>query len=232
MPALLARWRWLSWAFFIGLIAVWSPPVGTTVGVVLLAITMVVWRRPGRLAYAAYHAARGAWSLGKWEACKQHLGKVLELGIDAPEIRLGLARCEVRLQNWTDAAAAYKAYAERGGVLGAQDRLHAATAAVEAGDAEWALTLLADLPAEPVVAAVRAEALLKLDRPTAAIEVCRAAIGRKLRLDQELAVVHHVLARSYEQAGEQEKARRTWEKLYAYDPTFPDAAERLGLDPT
>lgn len=91
-------------------------------GVVLLAITAVVWRRPGRLAYAAYHAARGAWGLGKWEACKQYLGKVLELGFDTPEIRLGVARCEVCLHNWENAAAAYKAYAERGDALGAQDR--------------------------------------------------------------------------------------------------------------
>ncbi|MFQ5450430.1 MAG: DUF4236 domain-containing protein [Nitrospinaceae bacterium] len=76
----------------------------------------------------------------------------------------------------------------------------------------------------------RARALRGLDLKEGAKTTLTAALRRKKdRPGNLLSALHHERAELYEEMGQPRRARLEWERLYAQDPDYEDAAQKLGL---
>lgn len=195
--------------------------------VVVVIAGLILWKMSkwrNSKAYFAWQMAAWAWGWHRYDRCVEYAKR-----IDAqvvPEADLVLAQACVMAGRYKEALAAYKRYQANGGVL-RDSALYGAAWAMVKEDPKWVLDLTSCLVLNEMTGPIRAQALMYLGRPTAAIETCLQVLNGRQTVTEEMKAVWYLLGLAYEAAGDKHRATKVWSKLYAHEPTFRDVEKRL-----
>lgn len=227
IPPKIQHWQLLTIAWCVAPFTLGGGPAAL-IAIGVLAFTIYAWRRPGRLAYAAYHKAKAAFGVRRWEQALREIDHCRQLLIDPWLAAQAAGICAAHLGDSERAALEFAQTAP-----GTHWDLTAGTLAVsaflDANRADEATSLLNSLPTTPETLWLRAETHLLADRPELTVDLCKEIVGRKRNLDHFLMAVLYTQGEAYEQMGQRRKAETVWRRLYAVDPQYRDVAENLGL---